>query len=160
MGIYSESVSFEHRLPTAAELVTVLCRHTGEVVLFDAAMGVLSCRATGEAFWAYVDEADRSWLLRNVNLDGGYLWEASLAVLQLLGGQWTNPHFTQPPSLPVWAYQPWQLAKKDYNKRYKEHFLWLAGSGLLQGVWKAVYQTQRVPWLTHDQACQQGLGWK
>ncbi|MFC6225866.1 hypothetical protein ACFP2F_21655 [Hymenobacter artigasi] len=85
MGIYSESIFFEHRVPTAAELVTALCRHTGEAVLFDAATDVLSCRATGEAFWAYADEADRTWLLRNVNLDGGYLWEASLAVLQLLG---------------------------------------------------------------------------
>jgi hypothetical protein len=156
MGIYSETVSF--RLPTAAELVTALCRHTGEAVLFDAATGVLSCRATGEAFWAYVDEADRSWLLRNVNLDGGYLWEASFAVLQLLGGQWTHPHVRQPPALPAWAYTPWQQAKKAYNKRYKEHFLWLAGSGLLQQVYRAVYKTHQVQWLTHEQACQQGLG--
>jgi hypothetical protein len=98
--------------------------------------------------------------LRNANLDGGYLWEASFAVLQLLGGQWTNPHFTQPPVLPVWAYKPWQRAKKEYHKRYKEHFLWLAGGGWLRQVVRAVYKPQRVSWLTHEEACQQGLGWK
>lgn len=159
MGIYSETVSFEHHLPTAAEFVTALCRHTGEAVLFDEATSVLSCRATGEAFWAYADESDRSWLLRNVNLDGGYLWEASFAVLQLLGGQWTNPHVTYQFALPVWAYKPWQLAKKEYDKRYKENFFWLDNCGL-RWVAQAVYKNKRVPWLTHEQACEQGLGWK
>lgn len=137
MGVISESVYFEDSLPTAAELVTALCQHTGEAVLFEQETEVLSCVATGDAvgFWALVYQPDSSWTLRNLNLDGGYLWEASFAVLQLLGGKWRNPHFTQPLALPAWAYKSWQLAKHEYKKR-------------------------RVLWLTHEEACQQGLGLK
>jgi hypothetical protein len=161
MGICSETVSFAHHAPTAAEFVTALSGHTGEAVLFDEQTCVLSCRATGEAFWVY-DEAfwvrlhqpDRSWLLQNVNLDGGYLWEASFAVLQLLGGEWTHPQ-----ALPVWAYKPWQLAKKAYDKHYQENFFWLDFFGLRR-VARALYKRKRVPWLTYEQACAQGLGWK
>jgi hypothetical protein len=137
MGVTSESIYFEDRLPTAAEFVTALCQHTGEAVLFAEYTEILSCVATGDAvgFWALAYEPDHSWTLRNLNLEGGYLWEASFAVLQLLGGKCRDPHFAQPLTLPAWAYQPWRLAKHEYKKR-------------------------RGPWFTHVEACQHGLGWK
>ena len=119
MGILSEPVVFTESLPSATELVNALCQHTGEAVSFDEETEILSCIATGDAtgFWALIYKPNHSWTLRNLNLNGGYLWDATLAVLQLLGGKRDDSRFTQAPSLPAWAYTPWELAKYEYKKK-------------------------------------------
>jgi hypothetical protein len=66
--------------------------------------------ASGNAFPAFPPNAGHlDWQMLTLKLSGGYLWHASLVVLQELGGAYLG-------SPPVWAYQPWAKAQLEYEE--------------------------------------------
>jgi hypothetical protein len=84
MGCLSAKVTFSSTPPTVDTLVAALRSHTGEVVSYNEE---LACPASGDAFLAFPPNAVHlDWQMLTLKLSGGYLWYASLVVLQELGG--------------------------------------------------------------------------
>jgi hypothetical protein len=107
MGCLSAKVTFLSTPPTAEGVVAALCHHTGEVVSYNEE---LVCSASGDAFPAFASTTDGPmWRMLTINLSGGYLWYASLAALQTLGGTYAG-------ALPAWAYKPWVEARHEYEQ--------------------------------------------
>jgi hypothetical protein len=111
MGCLSAKVTFSSVPPTVRGLVAALCHHTGEVVSYNEERGELVCLASRDAFSAIPPDVEHvDWVLLTMDLSGGYLWHASLVVIQTLGGTYPYP-------LPVWAYKPWAVVKHEYKQR-------------------------------------------
>lgn len=115
MGCLGATVYFTTP-PTAAALVAALNEYTGETVHYEESWR-LSCPATNDAdgFEAtrhlrqHIIEPLSGWYLLNPNLKGGYLWFATLVVLQQLGGacDW---------KIPSWGFKPWAQAQQEYKR--------------------------------------------
>ena len=105
MGLLSATILFSGELPAISVILVALQRHTGEEVLYDTDKWELSCAATGDTFGlAPLDEKASYWL-HTTNLGIGYLWNATLFVLQSLGGSYAYV-------LRDFAHLPWKLAKE------------------------------------------------
>lgn len=109
MGLLTATVIFNGELPSIPIILGALQEHAGEEILYDAEMQELSCKATGDTFGLAPLDEEASYWLHTTNLGIGYLWDATLFVLQSLGGTYAYP-------LRDFAHQPWKSAK--------ELFLW------------------------------------
>jgi hypothetical protein len=123
MGALGATVRFAAIPPTATELLAALGEHTGETASYDEYLSMLSCTATDDAagfeatrhICAHIWEPDTAWFLLNLNLHGGYLWFATLIVLQRLGGtcDWR---------IPSWAFKPWRVAKQEQKRWFVRRY--------------------------------------
>jgi hypothetical protein len=111
MGFRSATVSFASEVPTVPVILLALCQHTGERVGYDELKWDLFYQSIEASFCLAPPEEgdDPSYPLRSTNLGGNYLWDATLLVLQALGGTYPYP-------VPEQATQPWLLAKPWYQR--------------------------------------------
>ena len=122
MGCLGATVLFSSTPPTLQALLVALGEYVGEAIAYDEQICHLSCKVTGDAVGFYADwhiqehvrDTPTCWELLNTNLKGGYLWFATLVVLQRLGGtcDWR---------IPSWGFKPWHLAKWEYNSFFERH---------------------------------------
>lgn len=122
MGCLGATVLFSTTPPTTAALLAALHDYVGEPVTYDEYLGQLSCEATGDAYGfqahlhveLHIWEEPTCWELLNTNLKGGYLWYATLVVLQNLGGtcDW---------AIPSWGFKSWHLAKRECNSFFARY---------------------------------------
>lgn len=111
MGFRSATVFFASEVPAVPVILLALCQHTGEEVGYDELKWDLFCQSIDASFCLAPPEegGDPSYLLGSTNLCGSYLWDATLLVLQALGGTYSYP-------VPEQANQPWLLAKQWYQR--------------------------------------------
>jgi hypothetical protein len=110
MGSRSATVSFASEVPTVPVILLALRQHTGQEVSYDDLKWDLFCQLMDASFCLAPPEegGDPSYLLMSTNLGSSYLWDATLLVLQALGGTYLYP-------VPEQASKPWLLAKQWYQ---------------------------------------------
>lgn len=111
MGFRKAIVSFVSEVPTVPVILLALRQHTGEEVGYDELKWDLFCQSVDASFCLAPPEegGNPSYLLGSTNLGGSYLWDATLLVLQALGGTYPYP-------VPEQASKPWLLAKQWYQR--------------------------------------------
>ena len=99
-------VPFEAALPPLEAIVARLNLLTEENIRYDERHWNIVCLALGSECGLYPGD-DNQYILTSFNPHPTYLVEATLVVLQALGGRYTLP-------LPEWTSQPWRVAKHYY----------------------------------------------
>jgi hypothetical protein len=99
-------VPFEAALPPLETIVTRLNLLTEELVEYDERRWNIVCAALGSEFGLYPGD-ENQYILTSFDLRPTYLVEATLVVLQALGGRSTAP-------VSEWASQPWRVAQHYY----------------------------------------------
>jgi len=105
MGLLTATVTFNGDLPSIPVILGALQQYVGEEILYDTEMRELSCKVTGDTFGLAPLAEEASYWLHTTNLGIGYLWDATLFVLQALGGTYAYP-------LRDFAHQPWKFVKE------------------------------------------------
>jgi hypothetical protein len=111
MGFRSAIVSFASEVPTVPVILLALRQHTGEEVGYDELKWELFCQSMDASIGLIPPEEgeDLRYLLGSTYLGGSYLWDATLLVLQTLGGTYPYP-------IPEQASKPWLLAQQWYQR--------------------------------------------
>jgi hypothetical protein len=107
MGVIQRRVPFTGAVPPIATIVTRLCQLVAEEVYYDQHLRELRCPVIQTDCSLYLVQQNE-YLISSYHFAPTYLVEATLVVLHTLGGTVSQP-------LPIWASQPWQLAKKYYE---------------------------------------------
>jgi hypothetical protein len=99
-------VPFTSSLPPVDVIVARLSQLTEEVVSYEESRCNLVCPTVGDEFGLYPGD-ENQYILTSFAHQPTYLFEATLVVLQALGGTYAAP-------LPERAHQPWRIASKYY----------------------------------------------
>lgn len=106
MGVLHLHVPFTGELPAITAIVEQLNLLAEEAVYYEEARWQIICPIMRSEFGFYPGD-ENEYILTSFDLKPTYLVDATLVVLQALGGTFPDP-------LPQWAKQPWRVARKYY----------------------------------------------